>query len=222
MKKPSTHNIESSAATESSYVAPTPGRLFWSFLSIGAFTFGGGYAMLPLIRKSLVAKSKWLRDEEFVDAIAIAQSSPGPIAVNIAVITGYKLSGLQGTLAAVLGATLPSFFILLIVATFFLGIQENRFVRAALTGMRPAIVALMASAVYDVGKNTIKNWRGALLSIAALVLLIPVQLHPVFVIIAAAITGLVLNSSRQAPSYESSQQQSSYNQDSNESRGGNS
>ena len=134
--------------------------------------------MLPLIRKSLVEKSRWLKDEEFVDAIAVAQSAPGPIAVNIAVITGYKLSGLKGTLAAVLGAILPSFVILIIVATFFLGIQNNRFVRAALTGMRPAIVALMASAVYDIGKNTIKSGQAAVLSIAALVLLLIVKLHP--------------------------------------------
>lgn len=176
------------------HITPTPGRLFWSFLSIGAFTFGGGYAMLPLIRKSLVEKSRWLKDEEFVDAIAVAQSAPGPIAVNIAVITGYKLSGLKGTLAAVLGAILPSFVILIIVATFFLGIQNNRFVRAALTGMRPAIVALMASAVYDIGKNTIKSGQAAVLSIAALVLLLIVKLHPVLVIIAAAIVGLVVNS----------------------------
>ena len=138
---------------------PTPSGLFWSFLSIGAFTFGGGYAMLPLIRKSLVEKSSWLQDDEFVDTIAVAQSAPGPIAVNMAVICGYKLGAIKGALAAVLGATLPSFVILIVVAAFFLGAQDNPFVRAAFTGMRPAIVALMISAVYDIGKSTIKaDW----------------------------------------------------------------
>lgn len=190
-------DIESSTASALSTPSkPTPGGLFWSFLSIGAFTFGGGYAMLPLIRKSLVEKSGWLQDEEFIDAIAVAQSAPGPIAVNIAVITGYKLNGLRGTLAAVLGATLPSFVILIIVATFFLGLQDNRFVRAALTGMRPAIVALMASAVYDIGKNTIRSKQAAVLSIVAIVLLLVVGLHPVLVIVAAAIAGLAVNSRR--------------------------
>ena len=125
----------------------------------------------------------------------MAQSAPGPIAVNIAVITGYKLNGLRGTLAAVLGATLPSFVILIIVATFFLGLQDNRFVRAALTGMRPAIVALMASAVYDIGKNTIRSKQAAVLSIVAIVLLLVVRLHPVLVI-AAANAVLRVNSRR--------------------------
>lgn len=201
MKKTFERSDESCTAI-SSYVVPTPSRLFRSFLSIGAFTFGGGYAMLPLIRKSLVEKSHWLQDEEFVDAIAVAQSSPGPIAVNIAVITGYKLCGLKGALASVLGAVLPSFVILLVIATFFLGVQDNRFVRAALTGMRPAIVALMASAVYDVGKNTIKNGRAAILSMVALVLLLIYELHPVTVIIMAAITGFALNG-RRAPEMSS-------------------
>ncbi|NLG87279.1 MAG: chromate transporter [Firmicutes bacterium] len=190
--------IASVTQTDASLVPPTPARLFWSFLSIGAFTFGGGYAMLPLIQKSLVEKSKWLKDEEFVDAIAVAQSSPGPIAVNIAVMTGYKLKGLPGALASVLGAVLPSFTILLIIATFFLGVQDNRFVRGALTGMRPAIVALMASAVYDVGKKTIRSRQAAILSIIALLLLTVLQLHPVIVIIIAASAGLALNNHRTA------------------------
>lgn len=194
MKNSSGSDTAAVSAPNAPLVVPTPGRLFWAFLSIGAFTFGGGYAMLPLIQKSLVEKSKWLQDEEFVDAIAVAQSSPGPIAVNIAVITGYKLKGLPGALASVLGATLPSFVILLVIATFFLGVQDNRFVRGALTGMRPAIVALMASAVYDVGKKTIRTRQAAVLSLMALLLLTVFKLHPVVVIIAAASAGLALNS----------------------------
>ncbi|MGI6129268.1 MAG: chromate transporter [bacterium] len=196
--------------------SPTPSRLFWSFLTIGAFTFGGGYAMLPLIQKSLVKKSKWLSDEEFIDAIAVAQSSPGPIAVNIAVITGYKLRGLSGALASVLGATLPSFFILLFIATFFLSVQDNRFIRGALTGMRPAIIALMASAVYDVGKKTIRSRQTAILSLSALVLLTIFNLHPVIVIIAAAGFGLALNTTNKSKATVPSDSQSH-----SESRGDN-
>ena len=198
MKNLSSSDAATASVPNTPLVAPTPGRLFWAFLSIGAFTFGGGYAMLPLIQKSLVQKSKWLKDEEFVDAIAVAQSSPGPIAVNIATITGYKLKGLSGALSSVLGAILPSFVILLIIATFFLGVQDNRFVRGALTGMRPAIVALMASAVYDVGKKTIRSWQAAALSLIALVLLTVFKLHPVIVIVVAASAGLALNNRRTA------------------------
>lgn len=147
--------------------------------------------MLPLIRRSIVERSRWMEDEEFVDAIAVAQSSPGPIAVNIAALTGYKLSGLPGALLSVLGAALPSFITILVVASIFLGVQHNPYVRAAMTGMRPAVVALMAAAVLDVGKTAIKNRFGAILALAALVALIGLDVHPVFVVIAAAATGLV-------------------------------
>ncbi|HHY91929.1 MAG TPA: chromate transporter [Firmicutes bacterium] len=174
-------------------VPPSPLRLFWSFFVIGAFTFGGGYAMLPLIRKSIVEKSRWMEDEEFVDAIAIAQSAPGPIAVNIAVLTGYKLSGLAGAVFAVLGAALPSFITILIIAAIFLGVQHNPYVRAAMAGMRPAIVALMAAAVFDVGRTAIKNRFSTAVALAALVALLGLDVHPVLVIAAAAAVGLLAN-----------------------------
>ncbi|MDK2928170.1 MAG: chromate transporter [Bacillota bacterium] len=172
------------------FLPPTPLRLFWSFFTIGAFTFGGGYAMLPLIRKSIVERSGWMEDEEFVDAIAVAQSSPGPIAVNIAALTGYKLSGLSGALLSVAGAALPSFITILVVASIFLGVQHNPYVRAAMAGMRPAVVALMAAAVFDVGKTAIKSRFGGALALLALLALIGFNVHPVFVIIAAATAGV--------------------------------
>ncbi|MGI6605386.1 MAG: chromate transporter [Firmicutes bacterium] len=172
-------------------VAPTPFRLFKTFLAIGAFTFGGGYVMLPLIKRSIVEHSGWIGEDEFVDAIAIAQSSPGPIAVNIATLTGYKLGGYTGAFFAVLGASLPSFLIILMVASVFLGIENNPYVRAAMTGMRPAIVALMASAVYDIGKSAIKNRFAALLALLATVALIGFNVHPVLVLTIAAAVGLI-------------------------------
>lgn len=169
---------------------PTPLRLFWTFFAIGAFTFGGGYAMIPLIRKSIVERARWMEDEEFVDAIAIAQSSPGPIAVNIATLTGYKLSGLGGALFSVVGATLPSFITILVVASIFLGVQHNFYVRAAMAGMRPAVIALMAAAVLDVGKAAIKSRFSIVLGLLALVALTVFNVHPVLVIVAAAAAGV--------------------------------
>ncbi|HKM39428.1 MAG TPA: chromate transporter [bacterium] len=173
---------------------PTPSGLFLSFLTIGAFTFGGGYAMLPLIQKTIVEKSPWLRQEEFVDVITIAQSSPGPIAVNIAIVTGYKLGGVRGALASVFGAVLPSFVILLIVATFFFGVQDNRFVRGALTGMRPAIVSLMTIAGCNIGRKTVRTKQALVLSLLALFLVIGIKLHPIIVILAGACAGILFNS----------------------------
>lgn len=171
-------------------LSPTPLRLFWTFLAIGAFTFGGGYAMIPLIKKSIVERTRWMEEEEFVDAIAIAQSSPGPIAVNIATLTGYKLSGLGGALFSVVGATLPSFITILVVASIFLGVQHNSYVRAAMAGMRPAVIALMAAAVLDVGKTAIKSRFSTVLGLLALVALTVFNVHPVLVIVAAAAAGV--------------------------------
>lgn len=104
-------------------------QIFLSFFKIGAFTFGGGWAMVPLIRKELVDRQEWLEDSEFVDILAIAQSGPGPIAINTSVLCGYKMRGVPGALIATLGSSLPSFLIILIIANFFLKIRDSKTVR---------------------------------------------------------------------------------------------
>ena len=101
-------------------------ELFRSFFKIGLFTFGGGYAMVPLIEAEIIERRRWLPQGEFLDLLTLAQSSPGPIAVNTSVFIGYKVRGLRGAVAASLGAVLPSFLIILIVAIFFAGIRHNR------------------------------------------------------------------------------------------------
>ena len=112
--------------------------IFVSFLKIGMFTFGGGYAMLPLIERELITKRKWIEQKEFLDLLTLAQSVPGPIAVNTAVFVGYKVRGLRGAAAALLGTVTPSFVIILVIAIFFAGIRQNPVVDAAFKGMRPA------------------------------------------------------------------------------------
>ena len=136
-------------------------ELFRSFFKIGLFTFGGGYAMVPLIEAEIIERRRWLPQGEFLDLLTLAQSSPGPIAVNTSVFIGYKVRGLRGAVAASLGAVLPSFLIILIVAIFFAGIRHNPVVALIVVpvfslarGMHPALMAvavLAALAVWGLG-----------------------------------------------------------------------
>lgn len=122
--------------------------IFASFFKIGLFTFGGGYAMLPLIEQELIAKREWIEHKEFLDLLTLAQSVPGPIAINTSVFVGYKMRGLKGAVAALLGSVLPSFVIILAIALMFADIRHNPVVDAAFKGMRPAVVALIVVPVF--------------------------------------------------------------------------
>ena len=124
-------------------------EIFWSFFKIGLFTFGGGYAMIPLIQREVIDHRKWIPASEFLDLLTLAQSVPGPIAINTAVFVGYKRSGLRGACASLLGAVLPSFLIILAIALFFAGIRQNPVVDAAFKGMLPAVVALIIAPLVD-------------------------------------------------------------------------
>ena len=118
-----------------------------SFLKIGAFTFGGGYAMIPIIQYEVVNRRGWLSEKEFVELLTIAQAAPGPISLNTAVFVGYKCRGYKGALAAIMGVVIPSFVIILAVAMFFHTMRDNRWVDAAFRGMRPAVVALIVAPI---------------------------------------------------------------------------
>ena len=124
-----------------------------SFLKIGAFTFGGGYAMIPIIQYEVVNRRKWLSEQEFVELLTIAQAAPGPISLNTAVFVGYKCKSYKGALAAILGVVLPSFVIILLVAMFFHTMRDNRWVDAAFRGMRPAVVALIVAPIVGLAKG---------------------------------------------------------------------
>lgn len=117
--------------------------LFRSFFKIGLFTFGGGYAMIPLIEAEIINRRGWLARDEFMELLTLAQSSPGPIAINTSVFIGYKTRGVAGAAAAVCGAVLPSFICILVIAIFFAQVRHNVIVDAAFKGMRPAVVALI-------------------------------------------------------------------------------
>lgn len=132
-------------------------KLFWTYVKIGTFTIGGGYAMLPLIEREVVDKHHWIDGQEFLDMIALAQAAPGLIAVNSAIFIGWKIYGWRGVVATVLGAVLPSFFIILLIAMVFRDIHEYPMVEAVFKGVRPAVVALIAATVVRMSKNIFKN-----------------------------------------------------------------
>ena len=164
--------------------------IFSAFLRIGMFTFGGGYAMIPLIEREVIHSRSWIEAEEFPPLLALAQAAPGPIALNTAVFVGYKLRGWSGALAAVAGIVVPSLVIMLGVAIFFSHIRENRIVNAAFTGMRPAVIALIFAPVVSLCRGFgAAGYIVAALSAAAVWRL---GLSPVPLIIAAAASGLAL------------------------------
>ncbi len=163
--------------------------LFITFVRIGAFTIGGGYAMLPLIQREVVDRG-WMSKEEFIDLFAVAQSLPGVFAVNISIFVGYKLKKLTGSVICALGTILPSFLIILAIALFFTQFRENEWVEKAFKGLRPAVVALIAVPVITTARSL--RLRGWVLVIPVVVALSIwwLSLSPVYIIIVAAAGGL--------------------------------
>lgn len=168
-------------------------EIFTLFFRIGMFTIGGGYAMLPLIQKEVVDKKSWMSEEEFLDAISLTNSLPGPLATNAATFVGYRVSKVKGALAAVIGAVLPSIIIILIIASFFKNAADYPIVQNIFNAVRPAVVALILYSVIKLAK-TAKitknlNWLVALAAFAAITFF---DVHPIIVIVCAALYGLVL------------------------------
>lgn len=163
--------------------------LFITFVRIGAFTIGGGYAMLPLIQREVVDRG-WMSKEEFIDLFAVAQSLPGVFAVNISIFVGYKLKKLTGSVICALGTILPSFLIILAIALFFTQFRKNEWVEKAFKGLRPAVVALIAVPVITTARSL--RLRGWVLVIPVVVALSIwwLSLSPVYIIIVAAAGGL--------------------------------
>lgn len=167
--------------------------LFITFFKIGGFTFGGGYAMIPLIEKEVVDKKKWIKKEEVIDVFAVAQTIPGAVAVNCASIIGYKVAGKKGAIIATLGVVVPSFFIIIIIATWFSKFQEEPLVKAAFLGIRGCIVGLIMAAAYSVGKASVKGNIGIMIFIATVAFIILFNTSPIVLIIMGGLIGLILH-----------------------------
>ena len=163
--------------------------LFWIFAKIGTFTLGGGYAMLPLIERELVDKKAWLARGEFLDCVAVAQAAPGILAINVAILSGYKMKGFWGSAAASLGAALPSFIIILLIALFFRGYQDNPVVQRVFMGIRPAVVALIAVPVFNLSKAAGINLKTVWIPVGCAALVWLLKVSPVYIVLAAGLGG---------------------------------
>lgn len=163
--------------------------LFWTYLKIGTFTIGGGYAMLPLIKREIVDNKHWIEEDEFLNMLALAQAAPGLIAVNSAIFIGWRCGGWRGVVGAVLGAVLPSFLIILIIAVLFREWKTLPEMEAVFKGIRPAVVGLIAAPLVSMAN---KETRGSshvflLISLVAALLIWLVGVNPVWVILGTII-----------------------------------
>ena len=179
-------------------------RLFLSFFVIGAISFGGGYGMISLVRETVLGRG-WLTEGEFLSFIAVSESTPGPIGVNMATYVGFTVAGVPGALVATLGLIAPSIIIILIIAAFLQAFRDNRFVNAAFYGLRPASTAMVAAAGVGVAALTlvntaakglaVVNWKALALAAVILVLTRWVKVtkkwHPVIFLLASAVVGVV-------------------------------
>lgn len=167
-------------------------QLFWTYLKIGTFTLGGGYAMLPLIQREVVERKGWIDEKEFLNMIALAQAAPGLIAVNSAIFIGWRVGGWRGICGAVLGAVLPSFLIILAIAMVFSEWKELPAVEAAFKGIRPAVVALIAAPLVKLAKAAKISWATAFIPVTAVLLIWLLHVNPVWVILATILFTLLV------------------------------
>lgn len=169
-------------------------KLFLTFFRIGAFTFGGGYAMIPLIQKEVVDNEKWLEEKDILDIIAIAESTPGPIAINSATFVGYKVAGVLGSAAATLGVVLPSYVIILALSFVLDRFGDIEVVKYAFNGIRAGVLALILKALFGMYKSCPKSPFSYILmalSFIAAALASVIGYSTIFVIIGCGVTGIV-------------------------------
>lgn len=178
-------------------------ELFYTFMKIGLFTVGGGYAMIPLIQQEILNRN-WLTQEGIVDIIAIAEMTPGPFAINAATFIGIQTAGLAGALAATAGVIFPSFVLVLLIAKTFTRFKDHPAVQGLLHGLRPAVIGLIAAAAYLIGKGVFLkttdlsappdtiDWRGVLIFLPSAIAVIKYKIHPILVILLCAGAGMLL------------------------------
>ena len=166
-------------------------KAFCIFFRIGLFTIGGGYAMVPLIEAEMVEKQQWIKKEEFLDLLALAQTVPGIFAVNIAIFIGYKLRKFRGALAMTLGTILPSFLIILSIALFFRQYQHLEVVERIFKGIRPGVVALIAAPCFKMAQSAHINRYNIWIPVASALLIWLMGFSPIYIIILAGIGGFI-------------------------------
>ncbi|MBQ4639920.1 MAG: chromate transporter [Clostridia bacterium] len=165
--------------------------LFLTFLKIGAFTFGGGYAMIPLIQKEVTENHKWLSDEDILNIVAIAESTPGPIAINSATFVGYMTCGVVGSVLATLGVVLPAFIFIALISLLLQNIMDIQAVQYAFMGIRAGVLALVIKALISMYKQCPKNLVAYIIAGLAFAVTLLTDISILYVIIACAVIGLV-------------------------------
>ena len=163
-------------------------KLFWAFLKIGTFSFGGGYAMLPFIQKEVVESNGWISMSEFTDIIGISQMTPGPVAINSAT---YKIDGVLGSIFATLGVVTTSFILVTIISKILNKFKESEVIKGALLGMRPVLIALIIYAFIDLAKEVYIDLKSIIITLIIGVILLSKKVHPILVIVIAAVLGLI-------------------------------
>jgi chromate transporter len=166
-------------------------NLFWAFIVIGTSTFGGGYAMLPVLERELIKKRNWIDLDEVMEFYTIAQITPGVIAVNVATFVGHKRKGVIGGIIATIGLILPGVCLMLIISTFIKRYAEYEIVRHAFTGIRVAVCALIIDTMFKLTKDVTRNYKLIIVFICAFILSAIFSLSPVFIILGAGLAGFL-------------------------------
>ena len=173
-------------------------QLFISYLKIGFFGFGGGYAMLSLIHSEVVVRNGWLTNGEFSDIVAISQMTPGPIAINSATYIGYEVAGFWGSVVATIAVSLPALTLMLLITIFFLRLRDNRYVKGVVAGMRPVVIGMIASAALllifpksnDDGASFIDTWSWVIF--VATLIASARKVNPILLIVISGVTGIII------------------------------
>lgn len=176
-------------------------ELFWTFFKIGLFTFGGGYAMLPLIQEAVLAHG-WIENADLINFIAVSESTPGPFAINISTYVGATLAGIPGAFCSTLGVVLPSFMVILVVARCYEKFKESKAVKGCMSGLKPAVIGMIGAAVLSVGQTvffpqalTLGVFRDAAFYVslgifAVMTVLALKKVHPIWIILISAAAGI--------------------------------
>ena len=167
--------------------------LFKTFCRIGGLTFGGGYAMLPMLQKEVVDERKWATNDELLDYYAVGQATPGIIAVNTATFVGYKVKGIWGALFATLGVVFPSFVIILVIASFLQNFSKYVIVQNAYSGIRVAVGVLILNAIIGLLKKSVVNKISTVIFIVTCLFGIVLNISPIYIVISACIIGILIS-----------------------------
>ena len=167
-------------------------QIFLVFAKIGAFTIGGGIPMIAAIKSELVER-KWLKDEDFIDIITLAQTAPGLFAVNISILTGHRLRGTKGSVVATIASCLPPFLIILLIAMFFTSFKDNEYVIRAFKGIRPVVVALIGVPMIDMIRATKMRWWSWVIVVSSMVLVCFMEVSPIYILICIIVMALAVS-----------------------------